>query len=326
MNYLKTFLPYLFGNKKGKSLDIPLPQDIPWSDLHFEELLMFHTFKNSLNQYVLTLDLNNLSKKDMFHLFNFLDHIEHDLKTKIYSTFPEDYKFYQDTLKSNPLKAFVLQELLDFKNQKLSVFAILRADRSKPGVLLVRSANGEFLKKENLDIWSIPILGLSGRGLPFNHSNGCTPTGVFTLDSVMPLADKKMIFGEFRRLIVNFIKMSPDELELKKLIPSTHYKLNWWKPSAVGRDLGRSLLRIHGTGRKNLNPMTSHFPFVPTSGCLATNESSFFGLKKVQDQRLLLDALMRASDIPVSEENESKIHGLLYVVELDDNLAALRFN
>lgn len=47
MNYLKTFLPYLFGNKKGKSLDILLPDPIPWTKLNFEETLMFHTLKNS---------------------------------------------------------------------------------------------------------------------------------------------------------------------------------------------------------------------------------------------------------------------------------------
>jgi hypothetical protein len=141
----------------------------------------------------------------------------------------------------------------------------------------------------------------------------------------MPKADKNIEFGEFRRLILNFFEASSDEVKIKDLLPSSHHQLNWWKPSVVARELGRSLLRIHGTGRSNHNFLTSYYPFVPTSGCLATNESSCLGLKKAQDQRLLLDCLMKALDIPVIVENESKIHGLLYVVEFDDSLTALHF-
>jgi hypothetical protein len=325
MNYLKTFLPYLFGNKKGKSLDTPLPNPIPWSDLSFEEILMFHTLQNSINQYVHTIDLKSLSKKDLFHLFNFLDYLNQDLRKQLVPLFTEELILYYQSTTAAPLIARELQALLDFKNQKLTVFALLKADRTKPGVLLVRAPDGHFMTNKSHHVWSIPILGLSRRGLPFNHSNGCTPTGVYTLDAVMPLADKNFEFGEFKRLIVNFIKASPDEIEARKLLPKDHHQLNWWKPSVVGRELGRSLLRIHGTGRKNLNPLTSFYPFVPTSGCLATNESAFFGLKKARDQRLLLDTLMSALNMPPSDDNESKIHGLLYVVELDDNLSALRF-
>jgi hypothetical protein len=141
----------------------------------------------------------------------------------------------------------------------------------------------------------------------------------------MPTADQNLIFGDFKRLIVNFIDRGPGEIGILNLLPATHHRLSWWKPSVVARELGRGLLRIHGTGRKNLNPFSSYYPMYPTSGCLATNESSFLGLKKAQDQRLLLDALMNSLNIPANLENESKIHGLLYVVELDDNLAALRF-
>lgn len=325
MNYLKTFLPYLFGNKKGKSLNTPLPNPIPWADLCFEEVLMFHALQNTINQFVCSIDLKSLSRKDIFHLFNFQDFLNLDLKKQIGSFFSEDLELYNQSTKNNLLSVKEIQELLDFKNQKLTVFVLLKRDRKRPGILLVRAPDGRFLTKQNQDVWSIPILGLSGRGLSFNHSNGHTPTGVFSLDSVMPLADKNFEFGEFKRLIVNFIKASPQEAEIKKLLPPNHQQLNWWKPSIVGRELGRSLLRIHGTGRVNLNPLTSFYPFVSTSGCLATNEATFFGLKKAQDQRLLLDSLMRALDLAETEENECKIHGLLYVVEFDDNLATLRF-
>jgi hypothetical protein len=325
MNYLKTFLPYLFGNKKGKSLDILLPDPIPWTKLNFEETLMFHTLKNSLNRYIENLELNSLSKKEVFHLFNFFDYLNKELKIATASLYQEELDLYLHSKKSAGLNALEIQELLDFNNAKLSVFALLNMDRQKPGVLIVRRADGSFCKNPEGHIWSIPILGLSGRGLPFHHSNGCTPAGVFSLDSVMPLKDKVERFGKCRRLIVNFINPSPNEFEITKLLPSSHQQLHWWKPSVVARELGRNFLRIHGTGRQNLNPLTPYYPFFPTSGCLATNESEFFGLKKFQDQRLLLDALMMALDLPPTDENESKIHGLLYVVELDANLSTLKF-
>lgn len=325
MNYLKTFLPYLFGNKKGKSLEISLPKPIPWPSLSFEEVLMFHALSNSLNQYVHSLDLESLSKKDLYQLFNFIDLLHQEFGESIVSTFMDDYCLFFEAAHAPGIGKSELQELLDFKNNQLSVFAILNKNRKLPGVLVIRKPDGRFLTNDQLGIWSIPVLGLSGRGLAFHHSNGNTPAGVFSLDSVMPEANKFFEFGEFRRLIVNFIPESANEASIQKLLPVKHHQKSWWKPSVVGRVLGRSLLRIHGTGRDNFNPFSPYFPLVPTSGCLATNEAKLFGKKLAQDQRLLLDALMKALNLLPTFENESKIHGLLYVVDFDDNLAALHF-
>jgi hypothetical protein len=325
MNYLKTFLPYLFGNKKGKSLEISIPKPIPWETLNFEETLIFHSFGNSLNHYVQSLDLLTLPKKDVYQLFNFLDFLSPSLSGSIKSAYSEEYTSYLVALGARALSINELQELLNFQNDKLTVFAILNKERKVPGLFLVRRADGHFETTICGDIWSIPVLGLSGRGLPFHHTNGCTPTGLFTLDSVMPEANNRHEFGKERRLIVNFIPKSLHESEITNRLPKSHREKSWWRPSVIGRELGRSLLRIHGTGRSNLNPFTLHFPLVPTSGCLATNEANLFSFKKFNDQRLLLDRLMEASNLPKCPENESKIHGLLYVVEFDDNLSALHF-
>lgn len=324
MNYLKTFLPYLFGNKKGKSLEFSLPDPLP-EPLSFEERLMFHAISHSLNPYVQSLNLNSLSEHDVFHLLNFLEFLNQDLQKSIEGKFSREFELLKTATKAHALSKKALQELLDFPVKKLTLFAILNSDRTKPGRIVIRDEHGSFFTKPNGSVWSIPILALSGRGLPFNHSNGCTPMGVFTIDSVMPEANKNYEFGEYRRLIVNFIKPSENEVELMKLLPRDQHGLAWWKQSLVGRVLGRSLLRIHGTGRVNRNFLTPYYPFVPTSGCLATNEASILGLKKARDQRLLLNALMQAQNLPISYENESKIHGLLYVVEFGDNLSALRF-
>ncbi|MFA6236178.1 MAG: hypothetical protein WC635_02530 [Bacteriovorax sp.] len=325
MNYLKTFLPYLFGNKKGKSLEHSIPEPSLWETLSFEERLMFHSLKNSLNQFIRSIDLKALTQKEIYHLFNFLDFLKYDLKEEVKLLFSNEYRLFSEATKAKAISKNDLQELLDFKNGKLTVFAILTHDRQRPGILVVRKPDGSFVSFDESKIWSIPVLGLSGRGLPFHHSNGSTPAGVYTIDSVMPEANKPFEFGKFRRLIVNFIPKTENEETLKSYLPDNHREKSWWKASVLGRELGRSLLRIHGTGRVNPNPLTTFFPLVPTSGCLATNEASLFGFKASQDQRLLLDTLMSALNLPKTAENESKIHGLLYVIDFDDNLTALRF-
>lgn len=302
-----------------------MPKPIPWHSLSFEETLMFHALENSLSTYIRSIDLATLSKKDIFQIFNFLSYLDVDVRQGIESAFNEEYALYLEAISARALNRHELQELLEFKAHQLTLFAILKKDRKKPGILVIRAADGKFFLNEQLGIWSIPVLGMSGRGLPFHHSNGNTPTGIFTIDSVMPLANKTFEFGQFRRLILNFIPKSTDESAIRKYLPANHEDKAWWKVSVVGRELGRHLLRIHGTGRVNINPFTTYFPFVPTSGCLATNEASILGFKKSQDQRLLLDSLMSALNLPQTPENESKIHGLLYVVEFDDSLSAIHF-
>ena len=150
--------------------------------------------------------------------------------------------------------------------------------------------------------------------------NGQTPQGVYTVDSVMPKANDVEEYGRNRRLILNFISKYSDLMQVKALIPGAHHHLHWWKEAIVAADIGRTHLRIHGTGRKNFNFLSSHFPFVSTSGCLSMRETFIHN-----DQRLLLNALMGALELPLIFESETKIQGLLYVVEFDGNDQALRF-
>lgn len=323
MNYLKTFLPFLFGNKVGKSYE--LPQSIDWGSLNFEETLMFHTLKGTLEDFIKTLSLSDLSTKQVLHLFSFRNHLPEFFLNDLKNRFHAEYDLFMDALKGEVLSPHAVQEILNYQTHQLSLFALFTKDRSRPGRLFIRKACGSFVHKSNGDLWSVRVLGTSGRGLPFNHSNGTTPCGVYSVDSVMPEANKTYEFGVFRRLIVNFLPSSPREENLKQFLPKSHRDRIWWKPCLVGRDLGRSLLRIHGTGRINKNPFSPYFPMIPSSGCLTTTERSFMGLINIRDQRLLLDALMSALNLPPTFLNESKIHGLLYVIEFDGTYQALEF-
>lgn len=324
MSYLHSYLPYLFGNKKTHSFTFP--QALDWGKLSFEEHLIFHALKGSLGEFLQTLTIKDLSELQVFHLFGFHEYLPKIFLEELVLAYFCEWKLFQDsTHRHKELDAHELQEILNFKNLKLSVFALLHSDRNRPGKLFVRRPNGSFVHKSDGSLWSIPVLGLSGKGLPFNHSNGCTPCGVYTLDSVMPEANRLFDFGKFRRLIVNFISKSQDEVVIKDLLPRAHHTKLWWSQCLVGRELGRSLLRIHGTGDVNKRPLSLHFPMVPTSGCLATVETNFFGLWKRNHQRELLDCLMSALSLPNTFENESKIHGVLYVIDFDGKFQALEF-
>lgn len=325
MNYLKTFLPYLFGNKEGKSYVLPNKEDINWEGLSFEESLMFHTLGHTLENFTQNLIISSLSNEQVFHLFSYEHHLPHSFLNDLKNHFSSEYDLFKKGKKGEKLSSFEVQEILNYKSYSLSLFAIFNQDRSKPGKLFVKRADGRFVHKDNGEVWSVPVLGLSSRRLPFNHSNGSTPCGVYSVDSVMPEANQFSEFGKFRRLIVNFIKTSPNEEKIKQLLPRTHHKRTWWIPCIIARELGRSLLRIHGTGTVNKNPFNSHFPMISSSGCLTTTERSFMGKFHINHQRELLDVLMQAQDLVPAYENESKIHGVLYVVEFDDTYQTLEF-
>ena len=323
MNYLKTYLPHLFGNQEGKSY--VLPDNLDWSALSFEELLMFHTLYNSLDSFTKTLDLKNLSNQQVFHLFSFKKFLSKDFLNALISHYKNEYGWFLTATNADVLTTQEAQEILNYKTYVLTLYAVFNPDRTRPGRLFVKNNHGQFVHKKDGSVWSIPVLGLSSRGLPFNHSNGTTPTGIYSIDSVMPEANNTAEFGVHRRLIVNFIKQTENEEAMLQLMPRSLHAHSWWKPCVVGREMGRSLLRIHGTGAVNKNPFSSHYPMIPSSGCLTTTEKKRLGLFKIEHQRELLDTLMTSLELPKTFENESKIHGLLYVIDFDGTYQTLEF-
>lgn len=323
MSYLKTYLPYLFGNKKH--LKSKLPEDLSWGSLSFEETLMFHALKGTLANDFLKINPKLVTREQAFQIFNFKDFLPQEFFNSLCELHRSEYELYKRSTNAKALSTQDLQDVLDFNSNRLTLYAIVPTNRRHLGKLLIKKSNGEFVKDECGNIWSISILAASGRGLAFHHSNGQTPMGVYSIDGVMPLANKNYEFGSFRRLIVNFILTSAKEENILKLLPLSQKHKAWWAQSVFAREFGRSLLRIHGTGRVNKNPFVSFFPFVPTSGCIATNEASF-GIFKAQDQRKLLDAMMDASNLEVTFENEVKLDAVLFVVEYNDTFDKLIFN
>ena len=217
-------------------------------------------------------------------------------------------------------------DIRDYQNGKyeggVKLFMFCRSNRNYPCMFAMRDANDEIVRNSDGSIWTQRSLAQSARKLPFNVRNGATPTGVWTIDSVMPHADQTISFGRFRRMIMNFIPKSNNESRLKSLLPASSHNLDWWKQSIVARDVGRNLFRIHGTGKTNPDSKSTFYPFRQTSGCISQRENVHDG-HDWTDQRKLLDQIMIAQGNRPVYANETKIKGLLYFVEIDGKNAAV---
>lgn len=204
--------------------------------------------------------------------------------------------------------------------KSVKIFMFCRTNRLYPCLMVMKNVHGEAVRKADGTLWSNQSLASSSRGLPSYSRNGNTPQGIHTIDSVMPHADAPMSFGKFRRLILNFIPKSKNEVLMKTLLPASSHDNDWWQAAVVSRDMGRNLLRVHGTGKINVDKETPYYPFMRTSGCIAQRENTYDGVTYT-DQRGLLDTIMKAMDMAATFENETHVKGILYLVELDDKNA-----
>lgn len=199
---------------------------------------------------------------------------------------------------------------------KPRLFLFCRHRREYACLMAFRDKNDQPLR-EGGKLWTQPAIAMSDGNVPYDQRNGNTPMGVHLVKGVMPSADQPLYFGKFRRLVLDFVPASTGEQEQKKLFPESSRASNWWKEAVVARDIGRNLLRMHGTGSMNPDPSTSFYPFLPTIGCVGQREGKY-GSQNYTDQRSLLDRWMKASGIDAVYENEPKIQGLLYVIDIDN--------
>lgn len=274
-----------------------------------------------------------LERREIYTLLNYQDSLLdlgfEDIFVEVDRKYREDLSLYEAAKNSSKeeLTKEELQDLVfhdldldDFSRGKYSskpkIYMLCRHDRNFPCMMVMKDTKNELVKNSDGTVWMQSALGLARKNRAYNVKNGYTPAGVYTIDSVMPEANRRTVFGKYRRLILNFISKSRNEEVTKKLLPESSELSLWWKQAVVARDIGRNLLRIHGTGLRNNNPQSSYYPFVPTSGCIAQRENSYDGVK-YKDQRKLLDVMMKASNLKAKYKNEVNLKGLLYVVEVD---------
>lgn len=201
--------------------------------------------------------------------------------------------------------------------KSVKLFMFCRSNRLYPCLMTMKDAHGEVVRNADGSLWTHKALASSKQGLPSYTRNGNTPAGIFTIDSVMPYADQQTSYGKNRRMILNFVPKSKNEVLLRSLLPETSQEEDWWKATVTARDVGRNLFRIHGTLKINEDASVPYYPFMRTSGCIAQRENTYEGIT-YNDQRVLLDKIMTALDLEPTFANEPKVKGILYLVEIDD--------
>jgi len=205
----------------------------------------------------------------------------------------------------------------ELRNGGIKLFLFCRTNRKFPCRFLMKNSNNEVVLDSTGEIWSQKALASSKHDYPFNVRNGNTPTGIFKINSVMPKANRKLVYGKFRRFILEFIPKSKNEKIYKSYLPSSSLNKTWWKENLIAREVGRNLFRIHGTGLRSKDVNATFYPFVRTSGCVAQRENSYQNNKYI-DQRHLLDTAMLSMGLDNIYQNETKIKGLLYIVNINN--------
>lgn len=199
----------------------------------------------------------------------------------------------------------------------LKVFFFCRHDRRYSCLFVMRDIFDNEVRNADGSLWTLPGLAHSRRELPYNVTNGYTPQGVHTMDSVMPEANRQQAFGKWRRVIMNWIPKASNEVNTKQFLPKSAHSKTWWTEASVARDVGRKWLRIHGTGNRNSDRKTTFYPHVSSAGCITTRELKYDGVD-YKDQRIILDTMMKSMQLAPVYNNEVEIKGVIYVVELDD--------
>jgi hypothetical protein len=198
------------------------------------------------------------------------------------------------------------------------LFVFCRNDRSFHCLSVIRNSQQKLmLSSDTTKLWSLPILAASDEHRAYNESHGVTPQGVFTMTGVMPIADQNQDFGQFRRIIMDFLPGDSLDQATLAVLPPSFAQNTWWSEASVARDLGRRDFRIHGVGYLNSNPNDPNYPFIPTWGCLTTREGLYDGIQ-YQDQRILLDSLMTAQGLESNFTNEPLISGYVVVLNLNE--------
>jgi len=225
----------------------------------------------------------------------------------------------------------VLKEILNknFLPNQIVMYSFQRKDRDYPGLVLIRNADGNFIRDSLGNIFNIPQLARSISNLPSYLTNGNTPQGIFRMYGF------KVSMSNFIGPTANVQMGMPVELSLqkffddstildsvwtidryKKLIPQ---KLKDYLPlynSYYAGLAGRSEIIAHGTTiDPNFYIGKPYYPLTPTEGCLCTKEI-WNGKRLESGQQKLVNGLLKAGGA----------NGYCLVIEIDDKKAPVSIN
>ena len=236
---------------------------------------------------------------------------------------------YQIEQFNKPFIPAAIEGLLqkDYLPGHVVVYSFQRKNRNYPGLVMVRDANGNFIKDSNGLYFSVPQLARSSSNLPGYLTNGSTPEGIFRMKGY----DVSM--NGFIGPTVNVQLSMPFEKPAQHFyadssITDTSWNIQYYRnllptelkdyypmyQSYYAGKAGRSEIIIHGT---TISPTyyasEPYFPLTPTMGCLTSKEiwNEETGQRIESDQQKLINALIPAGGpqgytIVINLDNEQK--------------------
>lgn len=217
------------------------------------------------------------------------------------------------------------------------VFSFQRKNRNYPGIVMVRDANGTFIKDSNGRYFSVPQLARSTNNLPGYLTNGNTPEGIFRMKGY-DVSGAAFIGPTVNVQLTMPFEKSPQHFYADSSIADTTWNINYYRnllppsfrdyqpiyQSYYAGKAGRSEIIIHGS---TVNPKyyisQPYFPLTPTQGCLTSKEiwDEETGQRTESDQQLLINAMIKAGGaqgyaIVININDEQKPVALYDIVPL----------
>lgn len=207
-----------------------------------------------------------------------------------------------------------------------------RRNRDYPGLVIVRDANGNFIKDDYGNYFNVPQLARSISNLPGYLSNGNTPQGIFRMYGTDQ--SKSIFIGPTVNIQLTmpfentaghfFSNSSLDDTawgldRYKKLLPVNFRDYYPAFQTYYAGKAGRTEIIAHGT---TIDPFyykdKPYYPLTPTQGCLCTKEiwNETTGSLQESDQQVLANAIVKAGGP----------FGYAIVIEIDDRQEPVTIN
>ena len=205
------------------------------------------------------------------------------------------------------------------------VFSFQRKNRDYPGLVLVRKADGSFVRDSSSGFpFAVPQLARSINNLPGYITNGNTPEGIFRMKGydvstngfIGPTVNVQLTMP-FEKNAGHFTANENNQDTVwdiryyQQLLPSALQHYYPLLQSYFAGKAGRTEIIIHGT---TVNPeyyrQQPYYPLTPTMGCLTSKEiwDEATGRRAESDQQKIIQALIAAGGA----------NGYTIVVNIDD--------
>jgi hypothetical protein len=203
-----------------------------------------------------------------------------------------------------------------------TMYVLCRPDRKVLCRTLMKDSKGQFMQTAGQP-WSVSLLARSLHNLRWNMQAGNTPQGIFRLEGTLsPTPDTFRAFGQFPRFklfmpfesaVKNFLPNRPGPFfgsldDYRQLLPASWRSYPPMAQSYWAGKIGRSLVRIHGTGedpelfygdKTSLASTAQSYPWNPSIGCLSALERYDAAGNLVEaDMPKILEAFARAQPQP----------------------------